>query len=470
MCTKLYKSKLTLILFSVCFIISIQASAESTSEKTTFQRPSVLLISIDGLKPQYIINAAKYSLNIPNIEALLKKSTFAQNGMTGITPTITFASHAAMLTGTNPIKNGIANNQASIVPQSDYNFFASDKVQNLWSAATEAGYITANLGIPVSIGANINYDVPTFWFKTTPLDIKYINQMCSPKNLVTQLSKKIGSYTYKLQNDNYLAGDIWKYKAAVYLLNHNIKKQIKETHSPLFMTMYFMDLDNEQHNNGIYSVRAKKSIEAIDRMVGNLIKVFKKTVGPNYIVNIVSDHGFANISKEIHINTALEKAGFITLSPDKKIKTWQAYACYAGGMCAILMKHPNNTKLLNKVNKYLSDFAQNPDNGVEKLFNKEELNKKGGFPKASFAMTAKPGYKFSGSFSDKIITKSSQKATHGYDPEYKEMRATYLISGINIPQDHKIHNMKLIDIAPTLAKLMGLNLQTAEGSALEFQK
>ena len=47
--------------------------------------------------------------------------------MTGIMPTMTFPSHTAMLTGTNPATNGIENNvQYSSGNIDIWNFFASE--------------------------------------------------------------------------------------------------------------------------------------------------------------------------------------------------------------------------------------------------------------------------------------------------------------------------------------------------------
>ena len=51
------------------------------------------------------------------------------------------------------------------------------------------------------------------------------------------------------------------------------------------MSMYFLDLDHVQHVNGLYTEQTKKSIEAIDKMIGQLITAFIETTGSNYIIN-----------------------------------------------------------------------------------------------------------------------------------------------------------------------------------------
>ena len=455
-----------LCIFFFVSTITLTLIADNNTPQTNNNKPNILLISIDGLQPNYILNAEKYDLNIPNLKSFIKDAAYAPEGMIGVMPTMTFPSHAAMMTGTNPMTNGIENNTIAAVPEKEYNFFASDKVDNLWTVAKSGGYITANLGIPVSIGAKIDYDIPTFWNSNNKTDLKYINQVCEPKGLVNTISKKIGTYTYKLNKDNYLAADIWKTKAAEYLLNNNIKNKIAKTGKPLFMSMYFLDLDNEQHNNGLYTKQTKKSIEAIDKLIGNLIASFKKTVGNNTVINIVSDHGFVNISKEIHINTALKNAGFIELNKDGKITNWEAYACYAAGMCGIMINNPEDKKLCEQVYNFLLKFVANPKNGISKIYTKDELINHKAFPSVTFALSAKHGFKFNRTFASNIITNSKDLATHGYPPDDNKLHAAYFIKGVGIPKNKSLKNIKLIDVAPTLAKIMNIKLKTAEGKAI----
>src|SRR5262245_58420007 len=66
----------------------------------------VILISIDGLKPDYVLEADKHKLKIPNLRRLVKEGSYATN-VTGVEPTVTYPSHATMITGVSPAKHGI---------------------------------------------------------------------------------------------------------------------------------------------------------------------------------------------------------------------------------------------------------------------------------------------------------------------------------------------------------------------------
>jgi predicted AlkP superfamily pyrophosphatase or phosphodiesterase len=74
-------------------------------------RPSlpVVLISIDGLKPDYVLDADKHGLKIPNLRRLVAEGAHA-SGVTGVLPTVTYPSHTTMVTGVAPGKHGVVDN------------------------------------------------------------------------------------------------------------------------------------------------------------------------------------------------------------------------------------------------------------------------------------------------------------------------------------------------------------------------
>ncbi len=70
----------------------------------------VLMISIDGLKPEYMTQADAHGMKIPYLRTLIANGTYAE-GVVGIWPTITYPSHTTLLTGVWPDQHGITNNQ-----------------------------------------------------------------------------------------------------------------------------------------------------------------------------------------------------------------------------------------------------------------------------------------------------------------------------------------------------------------------
>ena len=60
--------------------------------------PPVVIISVDGLKPEYVIDAGSRGRRIPYLRSFVADGT---------TPTVTYPSHATLVTGVSPVEHGI---------------------------------------------------------------------------------------------------------------------------------------------------------------------------------------------------------------------------------------------------------------------------------------------------------------------------------------------------------------------------
>src|SRR5450432_1560036 len=66
----------------------------------------VVLISIDGLRPDYVLEADRNRLRIPNLRRLLRDGAHATR-VAGVLPTVTYPSHTTLVTGVSPARHGI---------------------------------------------------------------------------------------------------------------------------------------------------------------------------------------------------------------------------------------------------------------------------------------------------------------------------------------------------------------------------
>ncbi len=124
--------------------------------------PPVVLISVDGMKPEYVTQAAQHGLKIPVLHDFLVHGAYAQ-GVIGVIPTVTYPSHTTMVTGVWPSEHGVIDNTIFDPllqhPNTWYWDFADIKVPTLYTAADAAGIKTANVGWPVTVGAPIDYNI-----------------------------------------------------------------------------------------------------------------------------------------------------------------------------------------------------------------------------------------------------------------------------------------------------------------------
>jgi predicted AlkP superfamily pyrophosphatase or phosphodiesterase len=89
----------------------------------------------------------------------------------------------------------------------------------------------------------------------------------------------------------------------------------------------------------------------------------------------------------------------------------------------------------------------------------------GGDPGAFMAIEAAERTVISSEYVGDLEGPSNIGGTHGYFPDRPEMRSSLLIYGPSIGAG-KIVNARLVDVAPTIASLLGLDLPNAEGAAL----
>ena len=118
----------------------------------------------------------------------------------------------------------------------------------------------------------------------------------------------------------------------------------------------------------------------------------------------------------------------------------------------------------------LDRLAANPANGIDQIVDHDRLVSMGGNPQASFAVNLKPGFVtdiFRGAAAP-VTGPSPVKGMHGYFPGPAALDATLLLLGEGIPAGKDLGRIDMRAIAPTLAKIMGADLPTAQVEALDI--
>src|SRR5512146_3462681 len=72
--------------------------------------PLLLMISIDGLRPDHVLAADARGGRIPNLRRFLTEGAHA-DGVVGVIPTTTYPSHATLVTGVWPAQHGLLANR-----------------------------------------------------------------------------------------------------------------------------------------------------------------------------------------------------------------------------------------------------------------------------------------------------------------------------------------------------------------------
>lgn len=421
--------------------------------------PSVLLVSIDALKPELVERPEQYGVALPNLTRLRGAGVFAGGGVKSVFPSFTYPCHQSIVTGTHPATHGICNNVVFDPVgkhQGAWNWFVSERVPTLWEMAGRNGYCVGNAAFPASVGAPGDFMLPEFWRDGTDFDGKFIHAVGIPHDLGKDAENAIGRLPSGL--DLTPEGDRKRRDLALWLL----RTKLRPKSEPYFMTAYFASYDEMAHIHGVYAPQAMRALEAIDKHVGDL------AAEAEGIVCVVSDHGTLNVTHCIHPNALFCEAGLIQADAAGKVSIWQAWSQRAGGIAEVRLADPGNKETADKVEGILRGLAADPDSGVEEILTgREAREKRHGFSEADFVIVAKRGHEIRDDFAKPYKTHELvQKAQHGFSENYEEMRASFLIAGEGIPQGVDAGAMELVDIAPTLAELMGFSLPDAEGKSI----
>jgi predicted AlkP superfamily pyrophosphatase or phosphodiesterase len=409
----------------------------------------LLLISIDGMRPDYVLKADEHGLKIPHLRKLLKDGAHA-TGVRGVLPTVTYPSHTTILTGVWPVKHHIYSNV--VFDPLDLNlagwmWYAEDiAAPTLWQAASKAGLTVGSVSWPVSVAApDINYNVPEYWraSKFPGEDLKLLRAISTP-GLIAEIEKQAGPYITDL--DDAVQGDRQRTRYAIAIL--------KNKHAQ-FMTVHLASLDHLEHGYGPFSPEANSTLEQIDQEVGEL-----EDAAPSATVCVLSDHGFTRTDHSFNIVSAFAEEGLITLTKGKAT-SWKAYPDLEAGSAAIILKDPKDEATRTKVDKLLRRLAADPKTGIAQILDPKQIAAFGGRPDAAFWVDMQSNFSV-------VRTDLPNKVggTHGYAPSNPQLLASFFIAGPKIKPGADLGEIDMRSIAATLAKVMGISFPTSDLPAL----
>jgi predicted AlkP superfamily pyrophosphatase or phosphodiesterase len=434
----------------------------------------VLMISVDGLKPEYVFEAEQRGLKIPYLRSLLTNGAYA-DGVIGVWPTVTYPSHTTLVTGVSPAEHGIFSN-AEFDPEQHFKeswFWYADQIRvpTLWQVAHAAHLTTASVGWPVTVGAtDIDFLIPEYWRISgptkdlNPSDRYLIAALSRPVGLLAEMQKTLGPYL--MANDTSLPGDEIKMRFAIDILRR---------HRPAFMTIHLSSLDDAQHGHGVFSTEANRDLEAIDGMLAELAAT-AHAASPAAIVAIVSDHGFTALTHRVNLLIPFLRAGLVTTTTDPitqlpKLSSWKAQPWASGGMAAIMLHDPADRGTEQAVGQLLQSLAVDPNNGIARIDGRAEIKRHGAFPDAAFIVVMKPGFYAAASLTGDLLSDfPAGHGGHGFAPEFPEMNAAFFIAGAGIAHARDLGVIDMRQIAPTLAQMLSVGVSVGNHVPLNVRR
>lgn len=339
---------------------------------------------------------------IPNLKEFSEKSAFSHRVKT-VNPSVTYPAHTSMMTGVDPGIHGIYNN-TPLDPfeknDSGWTWYAEDiKAPTLWDVTRRADKTVGNVFWPVTVGAEIKFNLPQYWRKKIPEDDKLLRAL-STKGLHRLAETNVGSPL------NDMAKDQIKFRTALWMF---------ESYHPDLLLVYTTDLDTIHHGYGTYSEKAKEKLKEIDSEFGEFIRALKLYERSDLALILISDHGFHSAKHACAPNLYLLRKGFIQTDEQKFDFIFKS----SGGSALLLPG--TRSPLAEELALIERDLvAECPGSIWTSSTKKTDLKLQ--HPDAIAMLSTNAPIYFSGTRKGEIFSESKTAIHgHGYDAEIREM-------------------------------------------------
>jgi predicted AlkP superfamily pyrophosphatase or phosphodiesterase len=403
-------------------------------------RGKVVVISLDGF-PASALDDPK--LPAPTLRRLMSNGVHA--AMRAVNPTVTWPNHTSMMTGVGADQHGLLANGAIVRTGAwppirvDPHIDKAEMVRapTVYDVAHRAGLTTAQVDwVAIEKAPTITWAFREWASSEGPLEKEMI-----AKGAIT--SADLDGFT----KANILFRDqIWTH-AGEYLIR---------THKPDLLLFHLLALDSNSHNYGPNTLATHTAMAFLDGCVERLVNAAQTAgVADRTTFLIVSDHGFKTYNSQIRPQVALEQAGL----SDK------AYVLPEGGTAFVYV---SDDALIPRVRATLTGVE-----GVERIMGVAEFPALG-LPTperdpqfGQLMLSAKDGYSFSGAMGGPVTAAAPQTGgSHGYLAADPDMHAIYIASGYRVRAQGRISEVSNLDIAPTIARLLGVQLPSAKGKPI----
>ena len=372
-------------------------------------------------------------LCLPALSALKGQGVFCDAVKT-VYPTLTYPIHTSLLTGCYPDTHGIGHNQpfqpdTAPVMRRWYWSVKDIRVKTLHQAAREKGMNVASILWPVS---GKNRAVRRNFPEVLPLPgenaVVKMLQYASPVWILRMELK------YGKQRKSILQPDLDDYATLL------CEKLYASRRPPDVLTVHLVDCDAMRHQYGAESPEAHAAMERLDSRVGRIAEAVKKAgLAEETLFCVVSDHGQVDAPQAVLL--------------DARLKAACGARAQSLGMGAYIFGE-NLTAAWQALEKSREAW------GIGRILGQEELKALHAPEQVKMAVDARPGYCF-------MDEPKETRGEHGFPLDYPQARTLLWLSGPGIQKGRVLERANLVDIAPTLARALGLELPQAQGRALD---
>lgn len=423
------------------------------------QQKKILVLSVDAL----VADDMEYLSTLPNFQKYMAGGAAVEK-MRSIYPTVTYPAHTSIITGTYPNRHKVYSNDHFEAGLRKYlwRWFADNLVvPDIFSAAKAKGLKTASVFWPVTGNhPHIDYLIDEYWAQSKEETSRDAFSRAGTSEEV--LTRVVDKHIDKLVDRVHPGCDYFVVKCACDIIRE---------FAPDLIALHPANIDAYRHQTGLFNETIRQGLREVDEWIGMLAGALQDAGTLEHTDFILlSDHGQLELKRIIHPNVVFADHGLIQYDSEGKLTQWKAFCHSLGMSAAVYLKDPDAYDEVYQLLRYMKDEQIY---GISEVYTETEANEKehlgGDF---SFILETDGYTSFGDNYIRPIVTNYNfsdyrfGRASHGYLPD-KGPQPVFYAKGPSFKEGAVLDCRSIVDIAPTLARVLGVCLPDTDGVAME---
>jgi predicted AlkP superfamily pyrophosphatase or phosphodiesterase len=245
---------------------------------------------------------------------------------------------------------------------------------------------------------------------------------------------------------------------------------LEDFEQPDVMLVKMCDLDGVRHFHGVYHQKTKDQLRKHDEELGAILEALRRkgTLADTNIV-VLGDHGQTDLEDAFFLNNLFKAHGLLKADEEGNVTFFDAF-CHSARLTAFIeVRDPEDQALLSKVRELLDSLRADPRVQLDLVLDAADAEREYGLTGPfDFVIESKRPIVFDENTRGEALWGSEipgfqlVAATHGGSPKREEV-TTFFASGPSINQVVVKEPRSMVDLAPTMAQMLGFTLNDVDG-------